>query len=209
MMEKPILILLAAAVISFVGSIQIGPVNITVIQTVLQRRFRDGLLVALGGCIPELFYAAAAVWTGMWLDQNPHIWRIMEWASVPALIMIGVFVLRSSQQTTSKTTAIANHSHVVKGFTLAIFNPQLFPYWLFILVQFQGYPPLKVQHPEEQIAFVAGAVLGAWGLLFGVAYLTGRYREQILQQLGQVNLTKALGWLFLGMAALQFFKLIH
>lgn len=208
-MEKSVLILLATAAISFVGSIQIGPVNITVIQTVLQRRFKDGLLVALGGCIPELFYASAAVWTGMWLDRHPGIWRIMEWTSVPVLILIGVFVLRSSQQQIPEATAIANHSHVVKGFTLAIFNPQLFPYWLFILVQFQGYQQLKVQHLEEQIAFVTGAVLGALGLLFGVAYLTGRYREQILQKLGQVNLTKALGWLFLGMAVLQFFKLIY
>ncbi len=68
-MEKSIFILLTTAAISFVGSIQVGPVNLTVIQTVLQRRLKDGILVALGGCVPELFYAAAAVWAGMWLDR--------------------------------------------------------------------------------------------------------------------------------------------
>lgn len=206
-MEKSVVILLAAGGISFVGSLQVGPVNLTVIQTVLQRRLKDGILVALGGCIPELFYAAAAVWAGMWLEQHNDIWQIMEWASVPILILIGVFLWRSANQPTAKTNATANHSHLMKGFTLAIFNPQLFPYWLFILVQFQGYKQLKVQQPAEQVAFVTGAVLGAMGLLFGVAYLTSRYREQILQKLGQVNLTKALGWLFMVMAFLQFFKL--
>lgn len=208
-MEKSLLILLATAAISFVGSIQVGPVNLTVIQTVLQRQLKDGILVALGGCLPELFYAAAAVWAGMWLEEHSDVWRLMEWASVPLLILIGVFLWRSSNQPTTKTNATANHSHLMKGFTLAMFNPQLFPYWLFILVQFQGYKQLKVHQPADQIAFVAGAVLGAMGLLFGVAYLTSLYRERILQKLGQINLSKVLGGLFFGMAVLQFFKLIY
>lgn len=208
-MEKPLLILLATAAISFVGSIQVGPVNLTVIQTVLQRQLKDGILVALGGCLPELFYAAAAVWAGMWLEEHSDVWRLMEWASVPLLILIGVFLWRSSNQPTTKTNATNKHSHLMKGFTLAMFNPQLFPYWLFILVQFQGYKQLKVQQPAEQIAFVAGAVLGAMGLLFGIAYLTSRYRERILQKLGQINLSKVLGGLFFGMGVLQFFKLIY
>jgi threonine/homoserine/homoserine lactone efflux protein len=208
-MEKSVFILLATTAISFVGSIQVGPVNLTVIQTVLQRRLKDGILVALGGCIPELFYAAAAVWAGMWLEQHNDIWRIMEWASVPLLILIGVFLWRSANQPTAKTNATANHSHLMKGFTLAMFNPQLFPYWLFILVQFQGYQQLRVQQTEEQVAFVAGAVLGALGLLVGIAYLTSRYRERILQKLGQINLSKVLGGLFFGMGVLQLFKLIY
>ncbi len=133
----------------------------------------------------------------------------MEWASVPLFVLIGILLLLSSNYLITKTTATANHSQVMKGFTLAIFNPQLFPYWLFILVQFQGYKQLKVQQPAEQIAFVAGAVLGAMGLLFGVAYLTSRYRERILEKLGQINLTKALGWIFLVMAVIQFFKLTY
>ncbi|NBB22669.1 LysE family transporter [Runella sp. CRIBMP] len=208
-MEKALLILLTTAGISFVGSLQLGPVNLTVIHTVLKRRLKAGLLVALGGCVPELIYSAAAVWAGMWLEKHPDIWRLLEWASIPILVAIGIVLLRSGGQTMNKAESSTVQSDVLKGFSLAILNPQLFPYWLFILVQFQGYEQLKVHLPSEQIAFVMGAVLGAVGLLFGVAYLTSRYREKLLGKLGRINLNQLLGWIFLGMAGLQFFKLIH
>ena len=94
-MEKALLILLATAGISFVGSLQLGPVNITVIHTVLKRRLKAGLLVALGGCVPELIYAAAAVWAGMWLEKHPDVWRLLEWASIPILIAIVITLFLS------------------------------------------------------------------------------------------------------------------
>jgi len=208
-MEKALLIFLTTSGISFVGSLQLGPVNLTVIHTVLKRRLKAGLLVALGGCVPELIYAAAAVWAGMWLEKHPDVWRLLEWVSIPIFIAIGITLFRSSARTMNKAESPTGRSDVLKGFSLAILNPQLFPYWLFILVQFQGYEQLKVHLPREQIAFVMGAVLGAVGLLFGVAYLTSCYREKLLRKLGSINLNQLLGWVFLGMAALQFFKLIH
>ncbi len=209
-MEKSIFILLATAGISFVGSLQLGPVNLTVIQTVLQRRLTAGLLVALGGCLPELIYAAAAVWAGMWLEQHPYLWRILEWVSVPIFILIGVILLRMpKRQEGSIKAGTTKKSYLLKGFTLAVLNPQLFPYWLVILVQFQGYKQLNVQLPIEQLAFVTGAALGALGLLFGVAYLTSRYRDKLLEKLGKINLNQALGWVFLGIAFVQIVKLVH
>lgn len=208
-MEKTIIIFLVTAGISFTGSLQIGPLSLTVVQTVLKRHLKAGLLVALGGCIPEFIYATAAVRVGMWLEKNPEIWRMMEWASIPILILIGVMLLRTSNQPIKVKALDKAHSDVLKGFTLAMLNPQLFPYWLFILVQFQGYKQLNIEQPAEQIAYAAGASLGAACLLSGVAYFTNRYREKLLNKLGKINLNKVLGGIFILLALIQLFKLMR
>lgn len=206
-MEKPALIFFVVAVISFVGSLQLGPVNMTVIQTVLRQHLKAGIWVAIGGCLPEMIYAAAAVWFGMWFNTHPRVLYYLEWLAIPILILMGILMLRKpSNPSQAPSSSTLNQSLILKGFWVGVLNPQLFPYWLVVLLQFQGYSWLHIQHFSEQFSFVLGTAFGALGLLVGVAYLTSRFREAILAKLANINPNQILGWFFIGLGMLQLLK---
>jgi threonine/homoserine/homoserine lactone efflux protein len=69
------------------------------------------------------------------------------------------------------------------------------------------YNGLRVQTLWEQIAFVIGTAVGAFGLLVGVAYLTAHFRETLLDKLGKFNINRLLGGLFVVLAVGQLLKL--
>lgn len=207
LMEKSLVIFLVTAAISFVGSLQLGPVNLTVIQSVLRRNISTGLWTALGGCLPEMIYAAAAVWAGMWLEQHQEVWTLLEWSSVPLLLSIGIVIFNTPNRSIKLENTQLQPFSFVKGLTIGLLNPQLFPYWLVVLVQFGMYRGLSVQTLSEQIAFVAGTAVGALGLLVGVAYLTSHFREKLLDKLGKFNINRVLGALFFMLAVAQLLKL--
>ena len=49
------------ALISFAASIHIGAVNLAVVQATLNRNLSAGILVAVGGSIPEFIYSFLAL----------------------------------------------------------------------------------------------------------------------------------------------------
>jgi threonine/homoserine/homoserine lactone efflux protein len=206
-MEKPVIIFLATVAISFVGSLQLGPVNLMVIQLVLKRNLQAGLWIALGGCLPEMIYAMAAVWAGMWLEQHPKVLVLLEWSAVPLLLAIGMIIFFSPNRPTKLESEQQQSFSFLKGLTLGLLNPQLFPYWLLMLVQFGMYSALRVQTIAEQVAFILGTAVGALGLLIGAAYLTSHFRERLLERLGKFNLNRFLGALFALLAVGQLLKL--
>ncbi|MEZ4900530.1 MAG: LysE family transporter [Spirosomataceae bacterium] len=205
---KPVLIFVVTAVISFVGSIQLGPVNLTVIQSVLRRNLQAGLWVAVGGSLPEMLYAGVAIWAGMWLKTHQTVWLILEWSAVPVLLGIGLvtFFTPGSSMTLSKINNPSSAS-MAKGFLVGMLNPQLFPYWLVMLLQFSNYDLLRVQTITEQMAFVAGTAVGALFLLIGVAILSFRFRERLMEQISRWSINRFLGVLFVLLAVGQFLKI--
>lgn len=206
-MDKSFVIFLATAAISFVGSLQLGPVNLIVIQSVLKRNLQAGLWMALGGCLPEMIYSAAAVGAGMWLEQNPGVWKVLEWSAVPLLLVIGILIFFTPNRSIKLEKEQKQSFSFLKGLTLGLLNPQLFPYWLIMLVQFGMYKALRVQTRLEQIAFVLGTAVGALGLLMGAAYLTSHFRESLLERLESFNFNRFLGFLFILLAVGQLLKL--
>ncbi|MFN8348424.1 MAG: LysE family transporter [Spirosomataceae bacterium] len=205
-MEKPILIFLVTALISFAGSLQLGPVNLMVIRAVLRRNFQTGLWIAVGGCLPEMMYATAAIGVEAGLEQQESLWKLLEWSAVPALFIVGIVVFFTPNRPVKLENAPQSFSFF-KGLTLGLLNPQLFPYWLVMLVQFKMYRKLHVQTLPEQAAFIIGTAVGALGLLVTVAALTSRFRESLLEKLERLNVNRFLGVLFIVLALVQLVKL--
>ena len=86
-----ILAFIMAAAISFWGSLQLGPVNVCVIQTALSQGKRQALIVATGGALPEIFYASLAVWGANIIEQYPIILNLFGWLVITLLLGLGIY----------------------------------------------------------------------------------------------------------------------
>jgi threonine/homoserine/homoserine lactone efflux protein len=204
------LIFLITFLISFIGSIHPGPLNLSVIQTTLQKSLPAALLMALGGVIPEIIYGYLAVEGVMIFEKYPIVFKVMQWAVVPILLFLGIQQIIASRQTKKKITQtdLAPTKSTYKGFLLSLFNPQLLPYWIVILVNYQNYESLRISDLSDKILFVLGTSTGAFALNYVYAYIAHTQREKIFKYLNQNRFEQIIGWTFVGMGLLQIVKLV-
>jgi threonine/homoserine/homoserine lactone efflux protein len=204
------LIFLITFLISFVGSIHPGPLNLSVIQTTLQKSLSAALLMALGGVIPEIIYGYLAVEGVMIFEKYPIVFKVMQWAVVPILMFLGIQQIIASRQTKKEITQtdLTPSKSTSKGFFLSLFNPQLLPYWIVILINYQNYEFLRIMDLSDKMLFVLGTSTGAFALNYVYAYIAYIQREKIFKYLNQNRFEQIIGWTFVGMGILQIFKLI-
>jgi threonine/homoserine/homoserine lactone efflux protein len=223
------LIFLITFFISFIGSIHPGPLNLSVIQTTLQKGLVVALLMALGGVIPEIIYGYLAVEGVMIFEKYPVVFNLMQWVVMPILLGLGIQQIIVSRQPkkeiiSSKTTlgastreastrkiskAVFTREVSIRGFFLSLFNPQLLPYWMVILVNYQNYSFLKISDLSDKILFVLGTSTGAFALNYVYAYIAYKQRERVFKYINQNRFEQIIGWTFVLMGLLQGVKLMY
>ncbi len=203
------LIFIITFFISFVGSIHPGPLNLSVIHTTLQKGFYPALLLAFGGVIPEIIYGYLAVEGVMIFEKYPVVFQVMQWAVVPILLFLGmqqIIVSRKPKQIIEPSKTFNNSS--VKGFLLSFFNPQLLPYWIVILINYQNYSFLKISDLSDKLSFVLGTSTGAFALNYLYAYIALRQKEKVFRYVNEGHFGQIIGWTFILMGLLQVIKLL-
>jgi len=192
---------LMATVISFWGSLQLGPVNICVIQTALAHGKRQALIVALGGVLPEIIYSSIAVLGANLILQYPLLMQILGWFIVGLLFVLGIYYIFKPFH--EKFVRPSKGAGFTKGFMLAMLNPQLLAFWLGILVYMEGFVDFQNgSFISPYITFVFGTAFGAWCLLYLFTRLSVAY-EVKLKALLKNNINRIVGCLFILLAMFE------
>ena len=208
-----IIILLASALASFIGSLQLGPVNLFVIDTTLNKNKASAYCVAFGGMIPEFIYCTMAVYFGTFFTDNPTIFIAFKVLLIVILAVVGVvFFFKKHRSPTieseQKKKTSSKIKYFLKGFTLAALNPQLLPYWLVVMVYFNSIKLLEFKSEFDQIAFIFGSGLGAMILLIFIIVTIKKFKIEILRYLNNKFYFKAIGMLFFAISLQQLFTLL-
>ena len=82
-----------SSLISFVGSLQPGPVNLSVIHASYSQNFKTALLVAIGGALPELIYSAAALCCSYVFIAHPALSKLLHSLNALILVAAGITIL--------------------------------------------------------------------------------------------------------------------
>lgn len=195
-----ILLFMVTAIISFIGSIPIGPVNLMVIKTSLQKDFKSALMLGLGGSLPELIYAAIALAGLSYLKQHQDTLDMINKLVVPFFIILGIyyFLLKNKRMADKKTTQSRSFS---TGMLMGILNPQLLPFWFATLLYLHSFFPIESK--MQQVAFILGTAAGAFGLLSLYAWLANFKKELLNVYLLKFNYDSILGITFFAMAFIK------
>lgn len=198
---------LVTAVISFVGSIQLGPVNLAVIKTVLNKGYYSALYVAIGGVLPEILYA----WIALRMSEFSFLKQniiTLQWLVVPFFVVIGVYNIFRKSKTITTETNKKYTSGIFTGLLLALFNFQLLPFWLSIVIFYSSGNMLHTTSFVTSLAFALGAALGAFSLLALIVYITHRNKQIFTAKLSKFNLNTIFGCLFIILSIAQTINLL-
>lgn len=150
-------------IISFLGQLPLGNMNLTATQLSVQENHINAWKYAVGIVLVEIIYLRLAL-TGMdWVVEQRQLFLILEWATAIIFLALGVlaFVI-ARRQTSAKKGLLLNNkmNRFLLGIVVSGLNPAQIPFWFLWSTQLLDSKLLLPTTTQFNI-FTAGAGLGS------------------------------------------------
>lgn len=189
-------VLLISFVVSYLGSIPPGTINITTMQLTVQKNGRAALFFAVAASLTEFIYAGVTVRFQIFLSEKPAFTENFQIITAIAMIILGIANLLS--RTSSKTFEVADvngRNGFKRGVILGIFNPLTIPFWLAVTAYLQNHNWISLEGSLFWV-YLLGISTGTFALLLTVRKLGGKFTSIADNQ---VLVHKVPGIVFIGL----------
>ncbi len=167
--------LIVAFVVSYVGSIPPGTINVSVMQLAIQRRRRAAIFLAFAASAVEFVYAGFTVQFHILLTSNPTLSIYFKIITSLALIILGLWNILSKMTSESVMVKGEKGRHgFLRGVLLGIFNPMTIPFWLAITTYLENDNLVSVQGFCFWL-YLIGLAAGTFCLLLTVNALGNKF----------------------------------
>lgn len=193
---------LTAFIISFVGSIPVGVLNLTIVDIGLRKSFYQVFLFALAVSFVEYGQGFVALKFSSLFETNPDLSFYIDLISTPVFFILGIIYLRKHGKPPKEKETVSDFS---KGLILSIVNPLAIPFWVVWGAVSFG-KGLVTPDNWSIIIFTFGISAGTFVtlLLYGLA------AKAIIEKIEVVNkrINQIIGWTLLILGTIQVIKIL-
>lgn len=161
--------LIVAFVVSYVGSIPPGTINVSVMQLAMLKKRRAAVFFALAASLVEFLYAGITVQFHIFLNNNQTISSYFQIITAVALIGLGLTNIfsKSTSSSVKVDTRITGRHGFLRGLILGFLNPMTIPFWLAITTYLENDDWINVDGYGFWI-YLIGLSVGTFCLLLTV-----------------------------------------
>jgi threonine/homoserine/homoserine lactone efflux protein len=207
-MQKLLRVSFWGMLVSFLGSLPLGTMNVTVTQLSVSDGIRAGFLFAVGSMIVEVIIVRIALVTMKWLARQHRVFHLLEYVTTSVILFLAIASFIAAYKMTGFATSLPVKSITPfwTGAFLSVTNPLHIPFWLGWTTVLMNKNILKPD-PIEYNWYVTGIGLGT---MFGFAVFIYAGNSLVTQiQQHQTILNFAIGLVLLLTAAIQAKKIIE
>ena len=206
-MQKFFCVFFWGMLVSFLGSLPLGTMNVTVTQISVQKGISDGFAFAAGSMIIEVIIVRIALVTMKWLAKQHRLFRLLEYitTSVILFLAVGSFIAAYKMTGFASSLPVQSVKPFWTGVLLSLTNPLHIPFWLgwsTVLMNKNILLPSSDQYNWYVGGIGIGTMLG-----FMVFIYAGNYLVLQIQQ-HQTLLNYIIGTVLLITAIIQVKKMI-
>jgi threonine/homoserine/homoserine lactone efflux protein len=206
-MSKIVHIFFTGMVISFLGSLPLGTLNIAAMQISISDGFQQAFLFSLGSLTAEAVYVRLSLIAMDWVRKQQKLFRILEWVTLGIVVALAVSSFYSAMQPTVHKNVILNSSlhRYLLGFIMSAVNPIQIPFWFgWSTVLFTKNILLpKNSHYNSYIGGIAiGTLMGNLVFIFGGKLIANKINNH------QNILNWVIGGIFAITALIQLYKML-
>ena len=171
-------VFLIAFIVSYLGSIPPGSINITVMQLSINGYRRTALYFALGAVSVEFAYASVTVLFHQYISDNEGLYAYLQAITAIGLIILGMANLLSGSHKQRKQigNTMGRRVGYLRGFLLGLVNPLTIPFWLGMTTYLQANGWVSVSG-NLFWAYTIGLAVGTLGLLITVEFLGTKFQR--------------------------------
>lgn len=207
-MQKIIKIFSWGLVISFLGSLPLGTLNIAAMQIGIQESIADAMYFSFGSLLVEMIYVRISLVGIDWIQQQEKLMKIMEWVTLFIIIAlaVGSFIAASKGGGDAKNVMLKNNMHrFLLGMFMCAINPVQIPFWFgwsTVLFTKKILEPNRTQYNSYIIGIGIGTLMGNCVFIFGGKWLVNRISNS------QQYLNWVIGGIFALTAIIQLIKML-
>jgi threonine/homoserine/homoserine lactone efflux protein len=179
------MILLIGILISFLGQLPVGYINLIAIKTTVEQSVKAALLFALGIAIVEALYLSIIMYSLYWIFTNKFIYQLIQVFTGFVFIGLGIISFLKWKNNKAKNHFVSKkypHHPFLNGIVLSCINFAQFPFWLLwtsYLINTKILTTNTNQYPAFIIGTGIGTMLGLIIYIFGGKYLLSKKNNLI------------------------------
>ena len=209
LMKKIIKIFGWGLMISFLGSLPLGTLNIAAMQIGIQESILDAIYFSLGSLLVEMVYVRISLIGIDWVRKQEKLMKIMEWLTLAIIIAlsVGCFIAAAKDGGGEKNVMLKNNMHrFLLGMFMCAINPVQIPFWFgwsTVLFTKKILEPKPSQYNSYIIGIGIGTLLGNCVFIFGGKWMVQRIANS------QQYLNWVIGGVFALTAVIQLIKILR
>lgn len=195
-------------VISLLGTLPLGSLNVAAMQVSVQENYRNAIRFSLGVALVEIIYVRISLQGMNWVVENRHLFRILEWCTVALFIVLAVSSFIAAGKKRNQKNILLNNkvNRFWLGFSMSAINPVQIPFW-FIWSTYLMSNGLLAASSVQFNTYTVGIGIGTLGglafFVFGGKWLVSKLNAS------QRAINLAVGIIFIVSAGLQLYRVLH
>jgi len=208
-MQRLAKIFIWGLVISFLGSLPLGTLNIAAMQIGIQESIKDAIWFSFGSLLVEMVYVRISLVGIDWVRKQEKLMKVMEWITLAIIVAlaIGSFISASKGGGTAKNVMLQNNMHrFLLGMFMCAINPVQIPFWFgwsTVLFSKKILEPKPSQYNSYIVGIGLGTLAGNCVFIFGGKWMVQRIAN------AQQYLNWVIGGIFALTAIIQLIKIMR
>lgn len=171
-MKGTIRIFFTGILVSFLGTLPLGTLNIAAMQIAISESVRNGLLFALGALTAEMIYVRISLVAMDWVRKQEKMFKLLDWLTLLIVVALAVasFIAASHPHESKNVILNSNLPSFVLGLTMGAINPMQIPFWFgwsTVLLTKKILLPNQKHYNFYTVGIGIGTLLGNSVFIFG------------------------------------------
>jgi threonine/homoserine/homoserine lactone efflux protein len=118
-------------IISFLGSLPLGTLNVAAMQISVQENIKNAIYFSLGSLLVEMVYVRISLVGINWIRKQKKLFRWMEWIALAIVVAlaVGSFIAAMQPHHAKNVMLDNNINRFLLGIMLSAISPMQIPFW--------------------------------------------------------------------------------
>jgi threonine/homoserine/homoserine lactone efflux protein len=194
--------------ISFLGSLPLGPLNLITTFVSVSKGTRAGFAFAAGCILSEMIFVRLAVISMEWISKRRQLFKVLEWITIVIILTLAIFSFIAANRHTGFTSAMPANIKFPFWYGIAIsaVEPMKIPFW-FLWSTFLLSKSVLIPENNFYNYYTAGigigSLLGFLIFIYGGSYFISSIKSS------QYIINWIIGIVLMGTAIIQVFRLFN
>src|SRR5689334_10940198 len=171
-MGKIIHIFFTGMLISFLGSLPLGTLNIAAMQIAISDGYHPAILFSLGSLTAEMVYVRLSLIAMDWVRKQQKLFKILEWLTLVIVVALAVSSFYAAMHEKAHKNVILSSTlnRYLLGLMMCAVNPVQIPFWFgwsTVLFTKKILLPQSSHYNLYILGIGIGTLLGNFVFIFG------------------------------------------
>jgi threonine/homoserine/homoserine lactone efflux protein len=130
-MPKLLRIFFTGMLISFLGSLPLGTLNVAAMQIAISDGIYPAVLFSSGSLLAEVIYVRLSLIAMDWIRKQQKLFKILDWVTLGIVLALAISSFYAATHPTVKENVILSSTvnRFILGFGMCAINPVQIPFW--------------------------------------------------------------------------------